>query len=131
MKLSKKPSSKENDVFKSIKKYIKTEREMFSFMMTYMGMMHNMLDFLCETYGNPERMRELPELTKYAMANAIMQEKFLIQMSREEIDPQIVDIRHLPIEEDGWGVPKKISDKIVLVVKELYKQLKDEGLIDD
>lgn len=127
MRLSKKPSSEENKFFKQIKKYIKTEEEMFFVMMTYMGMMSIMLDFLSETYGKEERINELPERTKYAMAQAIYHYKLLGSMARDELGDDGIEMKWMPIEDDAWSAEDSISARMVLVVKELHRQLKAEG----
>jgi hypothetical protein len=129
IRLSKKPSKEENKVFQQVKKYLKTDEELFTFMATYMGMLSIMLDFLSETYGTPTRMKELPDRTKYAMAQAIHHYHLLGKMVRGELDTEELGIRYVPIEGDAWTNPEKISDKMVVVVKVLYDQLKEEGLI--
>jgi len=96
-------------------------------MVTYMGMMSIMLDFISETYGNKERINELPERTKYAMAQAIYHYKLLGDMVRDEIGPDGIETKWMPIEDDAWKASDKISDRMVLVVKELHRQLQAEG----
>lgn len=127
MRLSKKPSSKENKIFNQVKKHIKTHEEAFSFMLTYMGMMSIMLDFLSDKFGNAKGMRELPERTKYAMAQAIYHYKLLGDMVRDEMGSEGIQTKWMPIEEDAWSASDKISDRMVLVVKELHRQLQEEG----
>jgi len=127
MRLSKKPSTEENKLFNQIKKHIKTHEEAFSFMLTYMGMMSIMLDFISETHGNEERIHELPERTKCAVAQAIYHFKLLGEMARGEVDEGGVDVRWMPIEDDGWEASAKISERMVVIIKELHRQLQAEG----
>lgn len=129
MKLKRKVSKEEKEASYQISKYLKTHEEMVSFILTYMGMMSIMLDFLAETYGVPKRMDELPERTKYAIAQAIFHYKILGEMIRGDINPEELIIRWMPIEDDAWKAPEKISDRMVFVVKELYLQLEKEGRI--
>ena len=127
MRLSKKPSTEENRLFNQIKKHIKTHEEAFSFMLTYMGMMSIMLDFITETYGNEKRIHELPERTKYAIAQAFYHYKLLGAMARGEVDEGGVDVRWMPIEDDAWSADEKISARMILIVKELHRHLQAEG----
>ncbi len=127
LRLTKKPSSEENKVFNQVKKHIKTHEEAFSFMLTYMGMMSIMLDFLTETYGNEEKIHELPERTKYAVSQAIYHFKLLGEMSRGEVDEGGIDVRWMPIENGGWDASDKISARMVVIIKELHRQLQAEG----
>ncbi len=127
LRLTKKPSSEENKVFNQVKKHIKTHEEAFSFMLTYMGMMSIMLDFISETYGNEKRIHELPERTKYAIAQAVYHYKLLGEMVRGEVAAGGIDVRWMPDEDDAWEDPDKISARMVVIIKELHRQLQAEG----
>jgi hypothetical protein len=127
MRLSKKCPQEENKVFKRVTKHIKTQEEMFSMMLTYMGMMSIMLDFISETYGSPERIHELPERTKYALSQAVYHYKLLGAMVRDEIKDDGIDMRYMPISDNCWEDKDQISQRMVLVVKELHRQLQEEG----
>lgn len=127
MRLSKKPSADENEAFKRIRKHFKTDAEVMSLMVTYMGMMSIMLDFISENYGGTEKMKEVPQRTKYAMAQAIYHYKLLGEMVRDEVGPGGIEAKWMPVEEDAWSAEDKISARMIVVVKELYRQLESEG----
>jgi hypothetical protein len=127
MRTAKKPGKDEKEAAKILRKYFKTDEELVSLLFTYMGSMSIMLDFLSETYGDEERIKELPERTKYAMAMAISHYKTLGMMIREEIPPEVMGMRWMSIREDAWTSKSEISQRMLAVVKLLYTQLKEEG----
>lgn len=126
MRLSKTPCKKTKDATKQIKKYFKTDEELVSLVITYLGQASAMLDFLADTYGNPQKIHELPYQVRYAMAMTISHHKLFGQIVRGEIKEGI-DLRHMPVTDDSWSNPETISEKLVLVVKNLHKQLQEEG----
>jgi hypothetical protein len=127
MKFAKKPGKEEKSAAVQLRKYLKTDEEMVSLILTYMGMMSMMLDFLADRFGGVHAIHEVPERTQYAMAQAIHHYKLLSSMIRGSVKPEEFEMRWMPIEDDAWKAPEKISDRMASVVKQLYMQLKEEG----
>lgn len=127
MKLAKKPGKEEKSAVKSLRKYIKTDEELVSLLLTYMGSMSIMLDFLTEEYGNPDKFKLLPERTKYAIAMAIAHYKQLGCMIREDFPPEMMSMRWMDIRDDAWSAKEEITQRMVMVVKQLYIELQESG----
>lgn len=129
MKINDKPGKDEKSAAKSIRNYIKTDEELVSLLLTYMGSMSIMLDFLAETYGKANTMKLLPQRVKYAVSMAISQYRTLGLMIREEIPEGDLKCQWMDIREDAWTAKDELTARMVQVVKYLYEELKEEGKI--
>lgn len=127
MKLAKKPGKEEKTAVKQLRKYLKTDEEMVSLMLTYMGCISMLMDFLTEQYGTPEKIQAIDQRTKYAISLSIMHYKMLGSMIRGEVKPEEMGMRWMSIQDDAWSHPKEINDRMVMVVKQLYTELKEAG----
>lgn len=126
MKLADKPDKLERDAAKQLKKFYKTYEELLSCSMTWMGALQLVMDFIVENYKDPN---VLPERAQYGMALGMYHYRILGKIIRGEVKPEEFSMKFLPITDTAWENATELNERMVLIVKQLYKGLEEDGLL--
>lgn len=127
MKSSKKRDPLEIEGVKKLKKFYKTYEDLASVSITWMGSAQLIVEFILDNYKDPSI---LPQRAAYGMGLYLYHYRVLSMILREQITPEEFSMEYLPISDTAWEDAKELDERLVLVVKQLYKMLQEDGKIE-
>lgn len=122
MKLLDKPSKEELDFIEKMKSFYSYE-EICNLLLTFAGANSLLLEFMAQRFPNAKK---LPESAMYGFSLGAFHLEMLSKVVRGELDKKDVKLRHMPIEEDGWKSETKISERMKVIVNQLYSMIHEK-----
>lgn len=126
MKTNDQSSQLEKDAVKQLKKFYKSHDDFLGVSLTWMGAFQILVEFIMDNYKDPSL---LPEKARYGVALGLYHLRLLGKILRKEITPEDLEIKHMPISDRAWESGEELNQRMVIIVKELYKGLQEDGLI--